>query len=149
MDFFGFLYKGNLNSYIDWSVYFYGAYEREYLILMQKLLVGHREAVFIDIGANVGVHSLYLSRFCQQVHSFEPNSIVRSRLQEKVAMNNVKNIAIHSVGVGMKNEVLPFFAPKGGNQGTGSFISDYSDNNETVGTPLELVQGDARHIESP
>ena len=28
-DFFGLQYQGNLNTFIDWSVYFYGAYEKE------------------------------------------------------------------------------------------------------------------------
>ena len=55
-DFFGLKYKGNLNSYIDWSVFFFGAYEREKLLLLRDLVNARPNPVFFDIGANVGVH---------------------------------------------------------------------------------------------
>ncbi len=57
-------------------------------------------------------------------------------------MNIVKNIIVHGVGIGMVNEELPYFAPKGCNQGTGSFIEGYSLNNDNNGILLKLVYGD-------
>ena len=36
-DFFGLSYKGNLNTFLDWFVYFYGAYEKEVLFFFTGL----------------------------------------------------------------------------------------------------------------
>ena len=147
-DFFGFRYKGDLASYIDWSTFFYGAYERGNLLFLKSLVktrqdkTGQDKTIFVDIGANVGVHSLNMSQFCSDVHSFEPNPVVRGKLEEKIRMNIVKNIVVHGVGVGMVNEELPYYAPKGCNQGTGSFIEGYSLNNDNNGILLKLVHGD-------
>lgn len=141
-DFFGLKYKGNLNSYIDWSVFFYGAYERENLLFLKALIDGKSNTVFIDIGANVGVHSLFMSQFCREVHAFEPNPTVGNKLVEKIELNAINNIVVHGVGMGIDDEELPYFAPKGNNEGTGSFIEGYSQNNEDNGILLTLVQGD-------
>lgn len=140
-DFFGLKYKGNLNSYIDWSVFFYGAYERENLLLLKELIDGKPNSVFIDIGANVGVHSLFMSQFCSEVHSFEPNPTVRDKLEGKIGLNTINNIVVHGVGLGAHDEELPYFAPKGCNKGTGSFVKGYSQNNEDSGV-LKVVCGD-------
>lgn len=141
-DFFGLKYKGNLNSYIDWSVFFFGAYERENLLLLRGLIDGKPNPVFVDIGANVGVHSLFMSQFCNEVHSFEPNPMVRDKLEEKKGLNAISNIVVHDVGIGAHNEELPYFMPKGHNKGTGSFVEGYSQNNEDSGVLLKVVWGD-------
>lgn len=142
-NFFGLKYKGNLNSYIDWRTFFYGAYERENLLFLKSLdKTIQDKKIFVDIGANVGVHSLYMSQFCSEVHSFEPNPVVRGSFEEKIRINTLKNIFLHGVGVGMVDQELPYFAPKGCNQGTGSFIEGYSSNNDNNGVLLKLVCGD-------
>lgn len=140
-DFFGLKYKGNLNSFLDWSVFFYGAYEKEYLFFLKNLVKDTTDPVFIDVGANVGHHSLFMSQFCSQVHSFEPNPEVRKKIEEKILINSLNNISVHNVGLGVKNEDLPFYSPKGANKGTGSFIADHSLNNE-LGTTLRVANGD-------
>lgn len=55
--FFGLKYAGNLNNFIDRAVYFYGAHEREALLYMGSRI--NPDAVVLDIGANVGHHSLF------------------------------------------------------------------------------------------
>ncbi len=141
INFFGCKYKGNLNSFVDWNVYFFGAYEAGNLSLYDDIIKNKKDPVFIDVGANVGHHSLYMSALCEIVHSFEPNPLVRSKLKEKIVNNSISNINVHGVGLGDKNEVLPFYAPKGCNQGTGSFINGYSSNNEEFGS-LNVCNGD-------
>jgi FkbM family methyltransferase len=141
VDYFGFRYKGNLNSFLDWSVYFYGAYEKEYLFFLKDLIKDTTAPVFVDVGANVGCHSLFMSKYCKEVHSFEPNPEVRSKLEEKIRTNSVTNVYVHGVGLGQKHEDLPFFSPKGANQGTGSFIAEHSENN-LAGPVLKVVAAD-------
>ena len=71
-NFFGLTYRGKLNAFIDWSVFFYGAYEKEILFLMRDLVKDKQNQIFIDVGAYVGHHSLFMSKFCSEVHAFEP-----------------------------------------------------------------------------
>lgn len=142
-DFFGFKYKGNTGSFLDWNVYFYGAYEKANLLLFKDILSRRPHAICLDIGANIGHHSLYMSIYSDEVHSFEPNPSVRKKIYEKIKINAVENICVHEVGLGLKDEELPFFEPEGVNKGTGSFIRDYSDNNSQNSECLMLKVANA------
>src|SRR5271157_3775040 len=65
VDFFGLRYRGSLSDFIDWSVYFYGAYARNELSVLRQfaaLLHGeHRRVVYLDVGVNVGQHLLFIA----------------------------------------------------------------------------------------
>ena len=142
IDFFKMRYKGNLNNLIDWTVCFYGAYEKQQLLLLREIVRNIDEPVFIDVGANIGQHSLFMSRFCSQVHSFEPYEPVRKLLEEKITINNIDNVTIHGFGLGSENDELTFYAPKSDNTGTGSFLSSHTpDNNVPIGK-LTVINGD-------
>lgn len=141
-DFFGLKYQGNLNTFIDWSVYFYGAYEKYLLFLMRDIVKGKHNPIFVDVGANVGHHSLFMSKFCQEVHSFEPYGRVKDILMSKLSINKCSNIIVHNVGLGAKNEFLDFYAPVGRNIGTGSFMAEHAKNNNIKIGKLEIVEGD-------
>ncbi len=140
-DFFGLKYRGNLNSFLDWIVYFYGAYEKQNLFLYRDIVNKTTNPVFVDIGANVGHHSLFMSQYCASVHAFEPNSLVRERLEEKIAINAIENIFVHAVGMGDEDAQLPFFASGSCNSGTGSFVLGHSSDNKESGM-LRVVQAD-------
>jgi len=143
VDFFGLKYRGNLSCYLDWVVYFYGAYEKYELLLLRDLLKGKARPVFIDIGANVGQHSLFMSQYCDRIHAFEPYEFVRRQLDLKIQHNGISNIVLHNVGLGHKDCELEYFAPKGHNTGTGSFVPSHEiDNNQFIGK-LQVVNGDA------
>ena len=144
VDFFGLRYDGNLKINIDFNIYYHGAFEKPLLFFlrdaMQKL--APQEPVFVDIGANVGQHSLFMSRLASQVHAFEPFAPVRERLRHQIDLNQLKHITVHPVGLSDANTRLPFFAPTGRNMGIGSFdASTTSKGNVSIGE-LELVRGD-------
>ena len=141
-DFFGLKYQGNLNIFIDWSVYFYGAYEKGILFLMKDIVKEKQNPIFIDVGANVGHHSLFMSKFCDEVHSFEPYDRVKDILLSKILFNKCSNIVVHNVGLGEKSEFLDFYAPVGRNIGTGSFMAEHAQDNNIKYGKLEIVEGD-------
>lgn len=143
VDFSGMKYRGSLNVLLDQHVYFFGAYCPRELDLLRKLL-GLRGpgAVFVDIGANVGHHSLYLSRYARIVHSFEPWPVVAQRITEKITLNDIKNIQVHPVGLSDAAGSFEFFASASGNSGTGSFSSELATGrNRPVGR-LNVERGD-------
>lgn len=143
-DFFGLRYRGNLQNTIDFNVYYYGAFEKPLLFFLRDCFTALQNpaAVFCDIGANIGQHSLFVSRLAGQVHAFEPFDKVRERLADQIACNGIRNIQIHPVGLSDQNQSLPFYAPTGRNQGIGSFdASSTSKGNQPIGE-LKLVRGD-------
>lgn len=147
VEFFGSIYKGNLNCYLDWMVYFYGAYEKHELYMLRDILKNKIKPVFIDIGANIGHHSLYMSGYSEQIHAFEPYEIVSKHLEMKILHNKIQNIHVHKVGLGKTDCELDYYAPKGPNTGTGSFVSSHAvENNEHFGK-LKIVNADKQIAE--
>ena len=142
VDFFGLRYPGDLSCFSDWSVYFFGAYEKASLFYLRDLLHDRGGEVFIDIGANVGQHTLFMSEYARVVHAFEPWDVVRRSIEEKVKRNTLTNVKIHPVGLGERHEWLPYYAPLGSNTGTGSFDSHHATDRNRPSGKLELVNGD-------
>lgn len=143
-DFFGLQYHGNLNRNIDFNIYFYGAFEKPLLFFLRDAMhsMAPQDTVFIDIGANVGQHSLFMAAHGCAVHSFEPFAPVREQLQKQISANHLQTIQVHPVGLSNDNTRLPFYAPTGNNVGIGSFdASTTSKGNVAIGE-LELVRGD-------
>jgi FkbM family methyltransferase len=128
VDFFGNVYAGDLDNFIDWSVYIYGAYSNNELQLLadiaECLRVELKHITFYDVGANVGQHTLFMSKHSDAVVSFEPFEPfepVRKKLLQKLIANQVENVIVFPIGLGARDEDRPFCAPVGVNFGTGSF----------------------------
>ncbi len=111
VNYFGFTYRGNLNNMIDWSVYFLGAYEKGLLFILKEMAQKKKDTVFIDIGASVGTHSIFMSKFCKEVHAFESSLRSAQLLKQRLITNNIKNVSVHSLGLSDKNEKLDFIIP--------------------------------------
>ena len=148
VDFFGLRYAGNLNSFVDWSVYYYGACARCELLLLGDLARALRSAgatrlVAADIGANVGQHTLFLAVVADEVYSFEPYPPVLQKMREKVEVNRLENVTICPVGLGLSDEMLEFFEPVTGNMGVGTFVK----SSRLHGPILQIRNGDAAFAE--
>ena len=147
-DFFGLQYHGNLNNSIEFNIYYHDAFEKPLLFFLRDTLQALNSSsanplVFCDIGANIGQHSLFMSRFADQIYAFEPFAPVRDRLQYHIHLNQIRNIQVHAVGLSNTDELLPFFAPTGRNQGIGSFDSTTVSKGNVESGKLQLVNGDA------
>jgi FkbM family methyltransferase len=67
--------------------------------------------ITLDIGANAGQHSLFASIYSKEVIAFEPYPPVARKIQEKIDVNNIRNITLCLVGLGEKDAMLPFAVP--------------------------------------
>lgn len=63
---------------------------------------------FGDIGANVGIHSLFASRIFKKVHSYEPLSNHYDLLIKNIKKNRFKNITSHNkaISIDNKNQII-------------------------------------------
>ena len=139
VDFFGKKYSGNFDNFIDWCVYYFGAYSKSELKLFQDFVpLSNNKPIFVDIGANIGHHTLFVSSIAYNVHSFEPFPLVSTKLRQKIHDNNIKNVFLHQVGLGRKREIKDFYPPPTCNTGTGSFILGWNESNEVVKLQIEI-----------
>ncbi len=143
-DFFGMVYKGNSRDLVDANILFYGAFEKEVLFFLRDTMLSacSDRPVFIDIGANSGQHSMFMSKYAREVHAFDPYPPILKRLHSNIEENQLSNVIIHEVGLGEEYAELPFFEPPDSNHGTGSFVGGFSAENRESDLRLKVVDGD-------
>ncbi len=143
-DFYGLKFKGNTENLIDMEVHGFGGFEKPILQLMEDtlaIMAPAGEGVVLDVGSNVGQHSMFMSRTAKVVHSVEPFPPVSARMNEMLELNHIKNVVLHPVGYSNQNGSLPFTPPDEGNHGIGTFSSDRRAGAEKQ-IELPLLRGD-------
>lgn len=124
VNFYGYKYIGNLNNFIDRSVFYFGAHEREHLEFSKPFVA---EGTVIDCGANTGNHSLFYSAFAPKVLSIEASQVKAKELQERISLNQISNIILFNCGVGSCDNIfMPFYESQSDNSGVSSFVEGFS-----------------------
>ncbi len=102
-----------MNVYFDSIIckqIFQKKYEKKEIHFARNLLSSGD--IFIDIGAHIGIHSLYASKEVGEegrVYSFEPTPETFGRLNENVSLNRISNIYPVNKALGDKNDNVEFF----------------------------------------
>lgn len=145
-DFFGLAYSGDLANFIDWTVFYYGAFAINELRLLAALADALRAQGkplnFYDVGANIGHHSLFMSSHADRVFAFEPFAPVRDRMARKLSHAGVRNVETFPVALGNRNQTGVFHPPTGANQGTGTLGDMLPDNVSAESISVQVVRGD-------
>jgi FkbM family methyltransferase len=136
--------EGGIDSYVERQAYLFGGYERREIELFLAAIPADRRRTILDIGANIGTHSLSFAKAFANVHAFEPNPLVVDRLRRNVALNRAENIEVHQVGLSDVAGTLDLYAPDSANQGLGTFLEaeQYDRALVRVGS-AEIAVGDA------
>jgi FkbM family methyltransferase len=95
------------NEAVDHTIAAQGSFEPGILKLIRKEL--KNTDTFLDIGANIGQHSLYASHFCKKVISFEPLSDIHSQFTKSIYKNRFYNIFLHKLALGSETKELPIY----------------------------------------
>ena len=136
----GFVYHGFADSIVDWNALFYGAYEAFELKLLAAVAERIEGAVFLDAGANVGHHTLFMAAHAQNVFAFEPNPAMWPRIEEKLSANGLENVFLHRCGLGSKTDQSPLFL--GPESGEASLLAGASRTSRSTSVPVSIVRGD-------
>lgn len=72
-------------------------------------LEGKKDAVVLDIGANIGVFTLYTSKYASKVYSIEPDKGHFECLTHMVEFNDMKNVTPLNVGIANTDGKMSFF----------------------------------------
>jgi FkbM family methyltransferase len=143
VDFYGFRYRGNTGNLIDAHVFYYGAFEKSELYFIRDTVTAlGPDTVLVDVGANVGQHAVFASKYAKEVHAIEPYPLVLPRLRGIVEENRINNIVVHPVGLGATEAELPFFAPPPDNLGYASFVPGFVTGVKDAELKLRIVAGD-------
>ena len=104
-----------------------GLYEENLLAtlfegILVKQLGDFSKSTAIDVGANIGNHSLYLSRYFRKVIAFEPNPTALSVLKCNVELSEGSNVEVVPVGLSDQSGSFPFSQDDSGNLGGSGFL---------------------------
>lgn len=80
----------------------------------------------IDLGANIGLHSLFMSRCFEKVYSYEPDDVHFKMLCNVLEKNQCNNVSANQEAVASFEGVVEFTRVKGNT--TGSHISGSKEN---------------------
>ncbi|UTW57962.1 FkbM family methyltransferase [Kordiimonas sp. SCSIO 12603] len=129
----------NPKDYISRFIYLHGIYEREFLKFLKTNLL--KKTLMLDIGANIGNHSIYLSSHFDKVIAFEPNPTAYKMLEEHLEINCINNVDLHKVGLGHKDAKQQFIENTSDNLGNSGFSAS---NSELIGSAqkLQVKKGD-------
>ena len=121
----------NLLEPVGLSLWMDGVYEPETL----KFLKDHisADAVFVDVGANIGTFSIALARYSERVIAIEPSPQVLPYLRRNVALNQLSNVEIAACAASEPAcDSVPLYVPPEGHFGMASSAPQFGAAATTV-----------------
>jgi FkbM family methyltransferase len=103
-----------------------GLYERDLLELLARRVfpkLSRPGAVVLDVGANIGNHTVFFSRYFQRVIAFEPNPVAQHILRANILLNACAGVEVLEYGLGAQEQELFLHVPAG-NLGAARFCAE-------------------------
>lgn len=121
------IYLNKKNGYVDQYIFENGIYEKD--IIDDLRLALSPEKTLLDIGSNIGQHSLLLAPYCKKIFAFEPVPHIYEEFCNSVTANGYKNVEVQNYAVGEKEETksISFFDQ---NTGASSLIENKNANRQ-------------------
>lgn len=111
-DEFGHTMLLNLDSFVDAHIYLHGSWEKEQLHLLAKWVKVQGDAHFIDVGANIGVYSLFFAAHSaiKSVNAFEPDPRNCAQLQANLLLNGqIEHVKTHALALSSEEGHADFY----------------------------------------
>jgi FkbM family methyltransferase len=108
----GDVFDADLSSTLEWQLWAFGRYEPHFATLF-RLLVGPGDRC-VDVGANVGVHTVRLARLAGrdgEVIAVEPNPEVMARARRNVTLNSLANVRFVNAAASDRPGELRLYCP--------------------------------------
>ena len=94
------------------------------------LFLGRKDLVVLDIGAHIGLWSMFASRFCSKIYAFEPASDLYEILVKNIEYNGYKNVESLKIAIANADTKTTLF--KGGQNTTANLLGDAGRGSEEV-----------------
>jgi FkbM family methyltransferase len=136
-----------VGDYIGDEIRARGRYEDGYLrFLEETVFPPGKEGDALDIGANIGNHTLALCRHFRTVIAFEPNPVARSLLETNLRLNAVDNVRVEPLALSNSNGTARLLV-KQGNLGASHLRTAREDSSawrNSAEVEIKLAVGDER-----
>jgi len=128
------------NDHVGDKIARHGLYEKENLFLLLNVLAQLPQAVVLDIGANIGNHTLAFATHAHTVHAFEPIPHLFDVLSGNITRNCLSHVHAHNCALSDHAGSATINMVNAGNFGASSF-----DKRADGTTPVTvtLTTGDA------
>ncbi len=83
--------------------------------------------VFVDIGANIGLYSIFASQIIGKqgkVVAIEPHPVTGKKLSYNLKTNNCRNVYLHRVAISISDGIIDFWPETGKNAGRSSLLKE-------------------------
>lgn len=130
------IYLNKKFGYVDNYIYKYGIYEKNVIDSIRKELT--LDTTMLDIGGNIGQHSLILAPYCKKIYAFEPIPEIYEEFSNSIKANDYKNIVLQNTAIGNKKEIKDFYF-NASNTGSSSFIKNNS-NAKLIQVKIDLLE---------
>ena len=98
------------NDWIGKNIILNGFYEKETVdVIIKSLDFNPRKFLCIDVGANIGNHTLQFQKYFKKIIGFEPQNKTFQIL--KLNTENYLNISIYNFGIAQKDDLITFYIP--------------------------------------
>jgi len=104
----------------------YGRFDWLGLEVMERALGRMDAPVALDVGANIGNHSLVFSHYCRRVYAFEPQLRSGIRLTDNIAMNELRNVSLMDVALSDSEGVERLYISPLANRGGSSLVASFA-----------------------
>jgi len=121
-------------DYIGRAILTRGIYDEQNLNLMRPILECIEPRTILDIGANIGNHSLAWSGLCRRLYAFEPGGKAYDLLHRNFSENSLAHLHALNFGLSDSETSLPLYVNTQGNLGASSL------HNRSESDTAEVVQ---------
>ena len=98
----------------------------------------------IDVGGNIGLHTVRFAQKFQQVHSFEPTAVNFECLQKNT--ESFDNVTLHRYGLGNEETVLSIKLPRDSNNCGNFSLVDFDVDTDSVEESISIVTLDSLNL---
>ncbi|AZA78940.1 FkbM family methyltransferase [Chryseobacterium sp. G0186] len=131
------IYLNKKFGYVDFYIFENGIYEKHIIDEIRSALT--KDKILLDIGANIGQHSLLLAPYCKEVYAFEPIPDVYREFNESIKKNNYQNIKLFNTAIGGSSAVKSFNYVSG-HAGMSSFIETKNPGKKLINVQIEPLE---------
>lgn len=119
----------------------HGGFDIPALLFIQYISQITPNITAIDVGANVGNHTVVMAKFFSKVYSFEPRLNVENLLKLNVERNGLSNVVLVPSGLSDKKGNLKLYLDDSGNGGRTTFVADHAINSDKY-IDVDVILGD-------
>jgi FkbM family methyltransferase len=135
----------NPKEYISSQIFCNGLHEKYLLEFIFSILPKkYKHGICIDVGANIGNHSLFFSNYYDEIHAFEPVLSTFKALELNVLINGlVSKIKTYNIALSSIVSRLRFFEDQSGDVGRSKVASKGElKPKETIEYFVQSIKGD-------